>query len=438
MHSNNSRSMRIKEITKAIYHINPSFPEILQYVVRLLYISANYQRLAIHPLQSVHHFGTSQFTIIDATPRLVPGQQSNMTDTSSCTVAITRLRAIAILLVWASCASRIQAETQSQVRDLENRIIGGTAVSSTRYPYHTKLDLYFTDEGGSFGCGASLIAPDVVLTAAHCLKIPGFGGLDKQHVQIWVNRTSKSDKAKFGFRRTVVDFVVHPSFDHVTLSNDIAVMKLNAAVADVPTVRINRNVSIPLSTQSLTAIGFGATESRSFPDNLMQVSMKPVSFQVCKNYARYQPAVVVGDQMVCAGGTKDTCYGDSGSPLIVRGTDARSDVQVGITSFGSYLGCGKADAPGVYTRVSYHARWIDKQLCLLSSKKPTACPRIQKSPTRKPTRKLPTRKPTRKLPTRKPTRKLPTRNPTRKRPTRNPTRKRPTRKPTTKLLTRKP
>ena len=310
-----------------------------------------------------------------------------------------------------------------------------------RYPYYTFLELYFTNAVGYYQCGASLIGPDVVLTAAHCLKIPEYGDLDTDSVKIWVNRTSNYDSTKYGFLRTVVDFVVHPGFDDVTEANDIAVIKLNAAVVGVPIVQINRNTSIPSPTQSLTAIGLGLTESDSFANSLMQVSMKPVSFQVCKNYDEFGEAIVLDDQMLCAGGTKDTCGGDSGGPLLVRGTDARSDVQVGITSFGSDLGCGIADAPGVYTRISYHAKWIDKQLCLLSSNKPTACPSTPKPstkpPTRKPTTKPPTRKPTTKPPTRKPTTKPPTRKPTTRPPTRKPTSKPPTRKPTTKPPTRK-
>jgi trypsin len=352
---------------------------------------------------------------------------------------VTGVRSLIFFLLWGSCVSQQQAQartttlatsqqatrTQAQARDLETRIIGGTVANQARFPYFTYLELTFANVGGVFYCGASLIAPDVVLTAGHCMR--AFS--DIQPIKVWVNRTSKNDSDNFGFRRKSVNIVVHPGYDDFNAANDIAVIKLDAPVAGVPTVQINRNASIPMPTQALTAIGLGLTISggdiSTLPNKLMRVSMNPVSFQVCKNYDGFGDAIVLDDQMLCAGGAKDTCNGDSGGPLLVQGTIPQRDVQVGITSFGSNYGCGLADAPGVYSRVSYHAKWIDKQLCQLSSSKPTACPSTQK-PSTKPSTKPPTRKPT-KLPTRKPSTKPPTRKPT-MRPTRKPT-KMPTRKP---------
>ena len=340
---------------------------------------------------------------------------------------VTRLGSLTFLLLWGSCVSQgltlvrtstlatIEAEAtraQAQERELESRIIGGTVADQRRFPYYTYLDIYYAELGGFAQCGASLIAPDVVLTAGHCMIIVR----DTTDVTVWVNRTSRYDRANFGFRRKAVNILVHPGYDNVTFANDIAVIKLGATVLGVPTVQINRNASIPLPNQSLTAIGMGVTSTAIgdfLPDNLMRVSVMPVSFQICKSYDFFGTLIVRDDQMICAGGVKDTCYGDSGSPLLVQGVNAQSDVQVGITSFGSIDGCGIAGAPGVYTRVSHHANWIDKQLCQLSSFKPTACPSAQKPstkpPTRKPLTKPPTRKPT-KSPTRKPT-KIPTSKP---------------------------
>jgi secreted trypsin-like serine protease len=332
----------------------------------------------------------------------------------------TGLPTLAILLLL--CGHHVAgmtASTVSQARDLETRIVGGTVADAQRYPYYSQLILSFTKANGLSYCGGSLIASDIVLTAAHCLSVPKFGPLFS--VEVWVNSTAMYDATRFGIERSAVKFVVHPDFNYLTGVNDIAIIKLNKPVTRVPFVKINRNASIPVTTQLLTAIGSGYTsnDANGLPDYLMRVSMKPVSFPTCKKITSARNATLVDALMLCAGGAKDTCLGDSGGPLFIRGRIARKDVQVGITSFGSDLGCGIAGVPSVYTRVSRYARWIDKQVCQLSSRKPSTCPATQKPPTRKPSTKPPTRKSPTKPPTRKSPTKPPTRKPTRKAPTRN-------------------
>jgi len=53
---------------------------------------------------------------------------------------------------------------------------------------------------------------------------------------------------------------------------------------------------------------------------------------------------------------KDSCSGDSGGPLMrVAGSTV---YQVGVVSWG--IGCGKAEFPGVYTRVASLLPWINR------------------------------------------------------------------------------
>lgn len=71
--------------------------------------------------------------------------------------------------------------------------------------------------------------------------------------------------------------------------------------------------------------------------------------------------------MFCAAGDgRDSCSGDSGGPIIMKGRGVMQDVQVGIVSWGHHL-CGIKDYPGVYHRLSNSSDWVLDTASRLSS-----------------------------------------------------------------------
>ena len=69
--------------------------------------------------------------------------------------------------------------------------------------------------------------------------------------------------------------------------------------------------------------------------------------------------------MICARAEgKDSYNGDSGGPLIIKGEDDDNDILVGIRSFG--VRCGRAQFPGVYTRISLAILWLKSVVCYKS------------------------------------------------------------------------
>ena len=66
-----------------------------------------------------------------------------------------------------SSSSQPQLQSSQQEQEERNLIIGGYQVSSKeRFPYYVAL----LDANNEIQCGGTLIAPDIVLTAAHCKK----------------------------------------------------------------------------------------------------------------------------------------------------------------------------------------------------------------------------------------------------------------------------
>lgn len=103
--------------------------------------------------------------------------------------------------------------------DNADRIVGGTVVNRTEDPSKYIFAVHLARFGGSAGCGGSLIAPNVVVTAAHCLR--------SFISHVWIGRFDLSNRDEDFEEIRVVDRAQHnPSWDFRTNDNDIALLKL--------------------------------------------------------------------------------------------------------------------------------------------------------------------------------------------------------------------
>jgi trypsin len=306
-----------------------------------------------------------------------------------------------------SASSAFMATSDEEIRRLESRIVGGKMANPMRHPYYTYLDVYY-QSGSTYFCGGSLVAPDMILTAAHCID-----STDDRVTRITakVNYTQDTGRRTgYEYVRKVAKQIQYPTYDAYKNTGDVALLVLDRAVTGVPFVKLNGASTIPIVGQALTVVGFGDTSNGNgvFPEYLLEVSVPAVSQQDCNDANSYK-GTISETAMLCAGptrGGKDSCGGDSGGPLVIYGANAKDDIQVGVVSFG--MGCALANLPGVYARVSTYLGWIQDTICRTSKSPPLSCqnslkpsPPLSSAPTVKP---KPTKKPTRKkLQTRRPT-----------------------------------
>lgn len=293
------------------------------------------------------------------------------------------------------------------------RIVGGTIATRGRFPYYIHLSI--TRSGSSSRCGATLIAADFALTAAHCVKSTSAGRIDA-----YVNAYRSSGSVN-EYPRQVITAWIHPAYDEEEMEYDVALLKLDSPVPEIiRPVRLNGRRNRPFDGQEVSVFGLGMTsETGSASKLLREVDVNVVSWEDCNDRNSYFN-FINDDLMICAGvdgGGKDSCQGDSGGPLIIRAhnEDPAEDLQVGIASFGT--GCARPNKPGGYARVSASLNWIESIVCSQSSDAQELCAVPTRDPTPSPTRP-PTRSPTH-SPTQMPT-PSPTRAPTRS-PTSNPT-----------------
>lgn len=205
------------------------------------------------------------------------------------------------------------------------------------------------------GCGGTLVAPNIVLSAAHCINA---------FSSVQIGRHNKWDSTEIYETFGVLQKIPHPSYNGGTLNYDYMVVLLDGSSTRTPATMDVGDVELE-SGKDVIAIGWGATSSggSAYP-LLMEVEVDLVSQAQCN--ADYPPTIT--DQMLCAArGGKDACQGDSGGPLI----DKMTGKLVGITSWG--YGCADPNYPGVYAKVQDQIVWIQETIASLASS-PTASP----------------------------------------------------------------
>ncbi|KAH9106428.1 hypothetical protein AeMF1_017962 [Aphanomyces euteiches] len=198
-------------------------------------------------------------------------------------------------------------------------IVGGKEAAVGKHLYVTSLRL--TADGQTV-CGGSLIAPNVILTAAHCtVELSGA-------IQFAVIGSHFNGGTQNGETIKVIKQIVHPKNNPSTNSFDFAIYILASNSKQTP-VKVSFD---PVAGSVPTVVrGWGATtEGGNEPRVLEELTINTVTNAKC---AQLLSGFTVDSTMLCAGGQvgKDSCQGDSGGPLTIE---------------------TNANKPGVYGRLS--------------------------------------------------------------------------------------
>uniref|UniRef100_A0A1I8MP36 Peptidase S1 domain-containing protein n=1 Tax=Musca domestica TaxID=7370 RepID=A0A1I8MP36_MUSDO len=246
---------------------------------------------------------------------------------------------IALVALFATLAQGRVANIGKQL--IDTRVIGGNDVPEGAIPFQVSIQNTF----GEHICGGSIIAPEWILTAAHCMEWP------KQYLKIvtgTVNWT-KPDAEYF-----VKDVKIHCLYDQPMYHNDIALIKLAK-----PIVYNEKTKPVELATSNLlkqgdklVLSGWGSTKlwGRT-PDILQSAELDFMEHEKCSGAVRKAEWLGQGNICTDTSNGKGSCHNDSGGPLY----DAVNKVLVGIVNWGQPCAAGY---PDVFASVAYYHDWI--------------------------------------------------------------------------------
>jgi trypsin len=303
-----------------------------------------------------------------------------------------RSRSLIGLLV--ALALAFAGSTSAAADERDPRVVGGFEISIEQAPY--TVALAEAGGGNAFNrqfCGGSLVAPTLVVTAAHCVYDFGLLGsllncgavLDDDgfnnpasDFSVIAGRTtlSSSEGDEIGVAEiyyfegssSAPDTQAQSSdpdtgaghlFDCDTLEWDAVLLELedaaSAPAAPILIAGAGEEATWAAGKPALIA-GWGTTsEGGSRSDHLRAGQVEMIADSTCASvYPGPNSSLeFFPETMVCAGifpeGGVDTCQGDSGGPLVVPIAGGGGRL-VGDTSFGE--GCAREELPGIYGRIA--------------------------------------------------------------------------------------
>ncbi len=196
----------------------------------------------------------------------------------------------------ASCISPVERGTTERTSSASQAVIGGSADTSDL----AVVALVQASTGNL--CSGTLVAPTLVLTAAHCVK-----GIQASDLQVLLGPTTASPTQTVA----VTSAVAYPTYDSeddgIPGGVDLGFVTLASALSVTPVTIRTDTTDAELTGADVTVVGFGVDDGT---DNSGSGTRRSVTLSVSKLCSRFFQA---------GGEDANACVGDSGGAVLLGG-----------------------------------------------------------------------------------------------------------------------
>lgn len=267
--------------------------------------------------------------------------------------------ALLALVLPAGAAAEPSAQTS---------IVGGRAASIAEFPSLAYIEAREGKHG--FACSGTVVAPRVVLTAAHCAEEIENGTITRAANYAVATGVTDPSEAGIGNVFHVAETHVFPGFDPGILHGDAAILILSTPTSAPPIPMAGAADAAQYAggaTVQLTGWGLTSANARQEPGGLRETPMLVQTPTSCKQkthsfYPPYSQTAQVC--LLAASRASGGCFGDSGGPAIGLRADG-TPVEIGITSTGG-PNCSTR-LPNVLTRVDYVSTWVTEWIAAVET-----------------------------------------------------------------------